>query len=261
MRSWEGIYTGVFDAYAQFYDLLYREKNYPAEVAYIEALLKRYSTRDVTTVLDLGCGTGGHAFLLAEKGYYVTGVDRSEAMLAIAREKETNFGSSVSFVKGDIQSIKLHKKFDAVISMFAVMGYQTTNENFQRALQSSWEHLNEDGILIFDVWFGPAVIAQKPRDKILIIEGDGENLIRFTRPKLDIVKHIVDVDFSVLRIRDDQILDRVEETHTMRFFFPMELELFLTMTGYQMLAMVPFMEMDHELTEDSWDMSVVAKKV
>ena len=106
------------------------------------------------------------------------------------------------------------------------MGYQTTNEDFERALRRSYEHLNGEGIFFFDVWFGPAVIVQKPRDKILVIEGDGEKMIRFTRPKLDIVRHTVDVNFTIIRICGDQILDHVEETHIMRFFFPMELEFF-----------------------------------
>ena len=69
----------VFDRYAQYYDLFYREKDYRGEVDYVDALIKRYATNDARTILDLGCGTGGHAVLLAQKGYHVTGVDRSGA--------------------------------------------------------------------------------------------------------------------------------------------------------------------------------------
>ena len=66
----------VFYSYAQYYDLLYREKDYPGEVDYVDALIKKYAVNDARTILDLGCGTGGHAILLARKGYRVTGVDR-----------------------------------------------------------------------------------------------------------------------------------------------------------------------------------------
>ena len=117
------------------------------------------------------------------------------------------------------------------------------------------------GLFIFDVWFGPAVISQKPKDKIKIIENNGEKLIRLTRSTFNIMKHTVDVNFNVMMIRDDKILEQTEETHKMRFFFPMELELFLENTGYRIIKMIPFMEIDGILSENNWDMTLVARKV
>jgi len=73
--------------YADQYDLLYSDKNYEAECDLIEEVFRRYAKSSVETILDLGCGTGGHAFPLARRGYRVTGVDRSAEMLAHAREK------------------------------------------------------------------------------------------------------------------------------------------------------------------------------
>lgn len=216
----------VFGSYANFYDLLYRDKDYPAEVDFIEALFKKYANGTVKTVLDMGCGTGGHALLLAERGYSVTGVDRSEAMLSIAEEKARKVNGSAEFFHADIRDFDLNKEFDVVISMFAVMGYQTTNEDFERALLSAGKHLRKGGLFIFDVWFGPAVISQKPGDRVKIIENDDERIIRMTRSSIDIMKHTVDVNFNVMKIRDNKIYEPVDETHRMRFFFPMELELF-----------------------------------
>lgn len=251
----------VFGIYANFYDLLYRDKDYPAEVDFIESLLKKYASGIVKTILDMGCGTGGHALLLAERGYSVTGIDRSEAMLSIAEEKVRKINGYAGFSQADICDFDLNKKFDAVISMFAVMGYQITNLDFERALLSAGKHLRPGGLFIFDVWFGPAVISQKPGDKVKIIENDDERIIRLTRSSLDIMKHVVDVNFNVMKIRDNRIYEHVEETHSMRFFFPMELELFLKNTGFQILNMIPFMEIEGILSENNWDMTVVARKI
>jgi len=66
--------------YSQYYDLLYQDKDYIAEVDYIENLIKSHS-REVKTILDLGCGTGKHDELLCDKGYTVHGVDISKEML------------------------------------------------------------------------------------------------------------------------------------------------------------------------------------
>lgn len=253
----------VFGSYSRYYDILYKEKDYPAEVEFIDSLIKKYADNNVGTILDMGCGTGGHALLLAEKGFSVTGIDRSEDMLSIAKEKAKakEIKIPVDFFKADIRDFNLNKKFDAIVSMFAVMSYQTTNEDFEKALLSASRHLKPGGLFIFDVWFGPAVITQKPGDRIKIIENNGEKIIRLTHSKLDFMRHIVDVNFNVMRIIDKTIHESIEETHRMRFFFPMELELYLTNTSYQVLKMIPFMEIGGVLSDDKWDMTVVARRI
>ncbi len=251
----------VFNSYAKYYDLFYREKNYQGEVDYVDALVKRYATNDAQTVLDLGCGTGGHAVLLAHRGYQVTGIDRSDAMLAIAKEKQRQTGGSVEFLKGDICTAHLDRSFDAAIAMFAVIGYQTTNDRLESALVNAWHHLNRDGLLIFDAWFGPAVIAQKPRDRVFIIGEGADTVMRLTRPSLDVLAHTVSVNFTVLRIADDRALDLFEEEHVMRFFFPKELEYMFGKIGFEVLGMHPFMALDGNLTENDWNMAVIARKI
>ena len=75
----------IFKRYAQYYDLLYSAKDYKGEVQYIDALIKKY-TGTAKSILDLGCGTGKHDFILAERNYRVSGVDLSEAMISIAKQ-------------------------------------------------------------------------------------------------------------------------------------------------------------------------------
>ncbi|MGD0170544.1 MAG: methyltransferase domain-containing protein [Halobacteriota archaeon] len=250
----------VFERYAQYYDLFYRNKNYTGEVAYVDALIKKHAVGETKTILDLGCGTGGHAVLLAEKGYRVTGVDSSDKMLAIAEEKKRQKGVSVELQKGDICTIDLRKRFDVAIAMFAVMGYQTTNEALESALRNAAKHLNPDGLLIFDAWFGPAVLALKPQDKILVTDDGAGKVLRFTGRALDILTHTVKDTHDVLHIENAVLLDHFQETHNVRFFFTQELQFMLTKTGYQAVGMHPFMELEGELTENDWNMAVIARK-
>lgn len=56
---------------------------------------------DPATVVDLGCGTGSLAVLLAQAGHAVRGLDFSPAMLAVARDKAARAGVSVDFREGD----------------------------------------------------------------------------------------------------------------------------------------------------------------
>lgn len=250
----------VFGSYANFYDLLYRDKDYPAEVDFIEALFKKYANGTVKTVLDMGCGTGGHALLLAERGYSVTGVDRSEAMLSIAEEKAMKINGSAEFSQADIRDFDLNKKFDAVISMFAVMGYQNTNEDFEGALLSAGKHLRPGGLFIFDVWFGPAVLTEKPSDKVLEIENGDEKVIRTTKARLRFMEHIVEVQFHIMRIKGNTIGEQTEETHNMRFFFPKEIEYLLENNHLEMVDIIPFLYQEDEIDLSTWNVSIIARK-
>jgi len=105
----------VFEEYAEYYDILYQDKDYEAECDFLEQIFARYAQHPVRTILDLGCGTGGHALPLARRGYEVTGVDLSEHMLERARQKAAEAGLAISFHQGDIRSLNLGCTFDAVI--------------------------------------------------------------------------------------------------------------------------------------------------
>jgi SAM-dependent methyltransferase len=216
----------VFGAYAQFYDALYQDKNYSAECDFLEQIFVRYASTPVRSILDLGCGTGGHALPLARRGYAVTGVDRSETMLAEARRKaqtlDLDFGLRLlDFLAGDIRTLDLGRVFDAVIAMFAVISYQTSNEDLQAALRTARRHLQPGGLFVFDAWFGPAVLTDRPADRYKVIEANGEQVIRFAHPELDVLSHMVRVHYKALRLRGKRVVAKADEIHSMRFLFPL----------------------------------------
>lgn len=246
------------EQYANSYDDLYRDKDYEKECDYLEALFKKFDYKPMR-ILDLGCGTGGHALILAKRGYKVTGVDKSEQMLVLARNKATDAGLDVEFIQGDISKLGLNRKFDAVISMFAVMGYQTTNNALAAACRLAHESLVPDGLFIFDCWYGPAVLSDRPTPRIKEIKlSEMEKIIRFTEPCVDLMKHTVEVNFKVWNISCNTICE-TDETHNMRFLFPQEIRYFLEVAGFNNVHIWPFLGLDRDLTENDWNMCVVAR--
>jgi len=155
----------VFDNYAHYYDLLYRDKDYRGETDYICGLLEKFAP-GAKSILDLGCGTGRHAVSLAERGFDVFGVDLSNKMIAKAGERKTQLSSHISqkvnFEVADIRKLNIGKNFDVIVSLFHVLSYQTTDEDLQAVFEVVAEHLEPEGIFIFDFWYGPAVLAEKP---------------------------------------------------------------------------------------------------
>ncbi|MDP7044922.1 MAG: class I SAM-dependent methyltransferase, partial [Alphaproteobacteria bacterium] len=115
---------GIFQDQGNFYDLFYESKDYEDECNFVEAAFGRFAAGKVKTVLDLGCGTGGHVLPLAARGYEMTGVDLSQTMLDQARRKAAQAGITADFLQGDVREVEVGQTFDAVISMFVVMGYQ-----------------------------------------------------------------------------------------------------------------------------------------
>ncbi|RME57450.1 class I SAM-dependent methyltransferase, partial [Candidatus Parcubacteria bacterium] len=154
----------VFGNYSEFYDVFYHGKDYEGEASFLETLW-REKALPPTSVLDLGCGTGGHLFSLVEKGYQVVGVDLSATMLMEARHKLMECKKSVYLIQGDMRDIRLERTFDVVISMFAVMGYQRDNQDFLDALRTARAHLEISGWFIFDAWYGPAVLRILPETR------------------------------------------------------------------------------------------------
>ncbi len=156
--------NSVFDkSYAEQYDILYEDKDYAAECDLLERVFDKYDRR-VQSILDIGCGTGNHSIPLAQRGYQVTGVDLSESMLERARQKAGD-GNPV-FVQGDARKVNLHQTFDAVLMMFAVLGYQLSNDDVLAALRTVRQHLKPGGLFVFDVWYGPAVLSIRPGDRV-----------------------------------------------------------------------------------------------
>lgn len=253
----------MFDeTYAGAYDALYQDKDYGAECDFLEQVFTCYAQSPICTVLDLGCGTGGHALPLAKRGYIVTGVDRSEAMLSEARRKATAQGAApCDFVQGDVRTLDLGCIFDAVIAMFAVISYQTTDEDLTAAFRAARRHLEPGGLFVFDCWFGPAVLTQKPVYRNKVGRLGGRCVVRYASPTLNILQHTVQVNYKLLRLKDNQQLDETNESHLMRFLFPKEIEHYLSETGFQSLRLCPFMEPEREPTERDWNITVVSRAV
>ncbi|MCP5106376.1 MAG: class I SAM-dependent methyltransferase, partial [bacterium] len=161
----------VFEkTYSNQYDRFYLDKDYASECDLVEAVFEKFATKP-RTLLDLGCGTGSHALLLAERGYRVTGVDRSPHMLETAREKAGEKNLEINFIQHDISALTqehpdLDTPVDAVISMFAVIGYLTGNAQLAETFANIRRFLTPGGVFIFDCWYGPAVVSQRPETRV-----------------------------------------------------------------------------------------------
>lgn len=230
----------VFDAYSAYYDLLYRDKDYAGESAYVAALIHRHRPGS-KRIVELGSGTGRHALKLAEKGFSVHGVERSPTMLAVAQKHSKTFpaetASRVNFTLGSLESTRLGQRCDCAISLFHVFSYLTTNELLDAALQNVHAHLEPDGLLIFDAWYGPAVLTELPQPRVKRVEDDHIRVLRFTEPTIFTEENLVEVNYQVVVTeKGTEKTTFLQESHDMRYYFVPEVERALQSAGFRLRA-------------------------
>jgi len=153
-RLYQRIYNRVgimcaeqFTEVAPWYDDLMAEVPYQNWVRYVEKLAQLHGLSP-KSVLDLACGTGRVSRILAQKGYAVVGVDGSPAMI---REAQSKTNGEIPFYCQRMQELSLNQRFDLVICLFDSLNYITEPSELQAAFCRVSEHLNPEGLFIFDV--------------------------------------------------------------------------------------------------------------
>jgi SAM-dependent methyltransferase len=241
------------NTYSKYYDLLYREKNYSIEFNYIDHIIKThthpYHKKQNISVLDIGCGTGKHLKYFKDAGYTVFGIDLSENMILRARK---NLNQEENLIRSSASNFRFDTKFDIIVSLFHVMSYQVETEELDRAFRNVNDHLIDNGLFIFDFWYGPAVLSDLPVVRIKRLEDKELKITRIAEPIIHYNENIVDVQYEmILENKKTQIIEKINEIHRMRYLFLPEIKKIATdnnlsfINAYQWLSTLP-------LSEKSW---------
>ena len=244
----------VFSAYSQYYDLLYRDKNYVDEAGYIQVLLARYGITH-GSLLELGSGTGKHGCLLAELGFSVHGIERSGEMVARATQ-----GAGFTCQQGDIRVVQMSRTYDVVLSLFHVISYQTTNADVKAVFARAAEHLQPGGLFVFDFWYSPAVYAQQPAVRVKRMADDRVEVTRIAEPLSYPNENRVDVNYTiyVCDIASDSI-QTLSERHPMRHFSLPEIDLLAEASGFTRVNAEEFLT-GEPAGDGTWGVCVTLKR-
>jgi SAM-dependent methyltransferase len=252
-----------FRKYSAYYDLLYRDKDYAAEAEYAARTI-RSATRDPRSILELGSGTGRHGRLLSEMGFDVHGIERSADMVAIAHATHEPLamatGGSFTCEVGDVRSANLGRTFDAVIALFHVMSYQTTDEDLQATFWVAAHHLAPGGVFLFDVWHGPAVLTERPAKRVKKVADERFEVTRTARPDIDTTRNTVNVSYE-LECSDRQSgeVARFREEHLMRYLFPTEIDHLSRGCGMRVLTTQEFIT-SRPPSSSTWSVAYLLQK-
>lgn len=243
-----------FADYASYYDLFYRGKNYAAEAGFVMDVLTSHGCRP-SRILELGCGTGAHAEHFARAGSRVFGVDLSERMVRCALDRFASLPAEISSlfqaVQADASDLVSPVRVDAVVSLFHVASYQSTNSALLGYFRSARSALDSGGFFLFDFWYGPAVLSDRPRHRRRCeVSEDGTEVVRETRPVMRCEQNVVDVEFSFM-VGSVQSAPTFSETHRMRYLFLPEIQMLCGASGFALVEDGAWMTRT-SLTEANW---------
>ena len=135
---------------AASYDRLTNDVDYAAIVAFYDAILQREGIRP-RSAIDLACGTGSVALLLAEKYERVLGADMSEEMLTVAQQRACEQEKQPLFICQMLQDLSLPKAVDLAVCALDGLDYILEPSDCKEAIARVYRALNPGGIFIFDV--------------------------------------------------------------------------------------------------------------
>jgi len=251
----------VFEKYALYYDLLYQDKDYLKETNYILSLIKKYQP-ETRKILEFGAGSGIHGRILANAGLQISGIERSQEMIDLglcsnqAKDQNTNF----SCTQGDCTKTILGDDFDAVISIFHVLSYQTSDEKVIAMLKNAHRQMNQGGIFIFDYWYAPAVWHVGPTLRVKRVSNNQLAITRIAEPEYFREQNIVQVNYQTF-VEDlkSSHISEIKETHEMRAFETDEIEKFAYQTGFTLLHSEEWVT-GHTSSKETWGVCTVLQK-
>ena len=132
------------------YDRLTSDVDYQAIVAFYHAVLEKENIHPKSAV-DLACGTGSVALLLAEEMDRVIGVDMSEEMLTVALQRAQEQENRPLFVCQMLQELRLDRAVDLAVCALDGLDYILDPADCCEAIRRVYKALNPGGIFIFDV--------------------------------------------------------------------------------------------------------------
>lgn len=250
MAKW---YEELFENYAQTYETEVFTKGTIGEIDFIENEIKKDKSKKI---LDIGCGTGRHSIELAKRGYNVTGIDLSECMLEMAKQKAKVAKVKVEFIKADARYLKFEKEFDlALILCEGGFSLMETDEMNYMILQSASRSLKDNGKLILTTLNGLFPLYHSVKDFINSNSVDGKSQ---------------DNTFDLMTFRDKSIIEITDDDGNTkkikaneRYYVPSEMTWLLKSLGFKKVDIygckLGAFSRDDKLTTEDYEMLIIAE--
>jgi SAM-dependent methyltransferase len=232
-----------YQVIAKYYDSAYAAKQDLVDLPFYLDL----AAKSGGPVLEIACGTGRVLLPIARKGIEVHGVDNSPAMLAVlkdslARESQ-EVRSRVNLHEGDMRSFRLAREYALVIIPFRPMQHMFSVEHQVAALKTASAHMDENGILAFDVFFPnftmiPAKVGEEQMELEWPSPSDPSLIVRryFRKESVDKINQSFRFTFIFRTYKGSDLLHEETEPFAMAYYTYPQLRALFLLAGLEPVA-------------------------
>jgi len=216
----------LYDDLSHLWHLVSPLDDYLEETELFCELMKSESKIPLKDLLHLGCGRGHNDYIF-KNHFNVTGVDLSSAMLKWAKK----LNPEVDYHQGDMRTVKLNKKFDAVTAVDSV-DYLITKNDLQKLFQNVFDHLNPDGIFMFILESTRDSFRQD--DSIVYSNSSGDEWLTVFENRFDPDKTDTEYEITFVYLyRQKGVLEIFTDRHLCGLYSEAEVKKLLTAVGFQ----------------------------
>ncbi|MBE8723854.1 class I SAM-dependent DNA methyltransferase [Flavobacterium hungaricum] len=221
---------------AAIYDAMYQTfVDYDEEYAFYNNLIQE---NNGSSILEIGSGTGNLAKRFAKNNQNYQGLDYSDDMITIARERNPNS----SFTQGDMRDFKLNTLFDAILITGRSTSYLITNDDINRTFDSLYKNLNDNGIIIFDFIDANRFIPFTKENPLIVHEAVYEN-VNYRREShwntnTALENFMLEWSANYFTVINDKKELLEKDFSTVRVFTLNEIELFLYLSNFEIIKTI-----------------------
>ena len=188
-----------------------------------------------SSLLDVACGEGTFAVGMAKSGYKVTGIDQSQRMIALAKDRAREEAVDIKFLVEDMRSIPFKEEFDLVTCFFDSLNYLLTVRDLHQAFKGAYRALRSGGFYIFDMntIYGLAVDWMREET---YIQNEAKDFIEIHRQSYDYENQIATMDITIFVLKGE-IWERIDETHQERGYPIADIQFLLNEIGFEIYGM------------------------
>ena len=221
---------------AAIYDAMYQTfVDYDEEYTFYNKLIKE---NKALSILEIGSGTGNLAKRFNQNNQNYQGLDYSDDMIAIAKEKN----KKSSFIQGDMRDFKLNNPVDSILITGRSTSYLITNDDINRTFESINKNLNENGVLIFDFIDANRFIPFTKENPVIIHEAEFQNINYIRESHWDTNNSLENfmlewtAQYYTIANGEKEIIEN--DFSTVRVFTLNEIELFLYLNNFEILKTI-----------------------
>ena len=244
---------------AEYYDLMRQYRDYDSECEFADNIIqKRYP--NAKNVLDIFCGTGEHAIRMAQRGYTVTGIDASQDMINVAKEKTNRAGVSINYQCTDINNLKSANKYDAAYCLGYTFLYMLTHADALDFFKVIHNALTPEGVFLLDFINGWSLIKEFTQDKYFY-QNEKVKISQFEQPTLNKHERLVHIEYCYLIDYSDGNVKTIFTEEDLRIFFDDEVQTLMNMGGFKKVQSFNGYTMDNKESDDiPYIVTVVGQK-